>query len=207
MVHRGTDGMIMNVEVMYRNSQEDFNRITNRAVQTLVKLFALDENCIQDDLAVLKRRIDKLSGTTNPPNIDDQSFDAASEHNQEVSGKVRSGKFFYVQNMMSDGNLLEAVSLNNENKITLPQPAVNVCDRCCCYGHCLIWSHSRSHRKKALEYSNPFKAGAIDDCDGEKDYFAANVDEYSAADGDMMNVLLQTNVNFDSIWFSRNLMV
>ena len=69
------------------------------------------------------------------------------------------------------------------------------------------WSHSRSQWKKALEYSNPFQAGAIEDCDGEKDYFAANVDEYTAADGDMMNVLLRTNVNFDSIWSSRSLMV
>ena len=203
MVHRGTDGIIRNVDVMYRNSQEDFNRITNRAVRTLVKLFALDENCIQDDLAVLQRRIDRLSGTTSPPDIEDQNFDAASVLNQKVSGEVKSGKLFYVRNT----NFLEAVSLNDENKITLPRPAVNVCDRCCCYEHCRIWSHSRSQWKKALEYSNPFQAGAIEDCDGEKDYFAANVDEYTAADGDMMNVLLQTNVNFDSIWSSRSLMV
>ena len=65
LVYRGADGIIRNVDVIYRNSQDDFNRISNRAIRTLVKLFALDENCIQDDLSVLQRRIDKLTDQVN----------------------------------------------------------------------------------------------------------------------------------------------
>ena len=59
-VVRGTDGLIREVVVAYRNKDEGFNRLSNRAVRSLVKLFSIDESCIYDDLAELQRRIERL---------------------------------------------------------------------------------------------------------------------------------------------------
>ena len=52
----------------YRNSKQNFDRLTNRAVRSLVKLFSIDEDCIQEYLKELQRRIDRLSadGVADP---------------------------------------------------------------------------------------------------------------------------------------------
>ena len=45
-----------------------------------MKLFSIDEDCIQDDLAELQKRIDRMSGKDAPDNVPDQ----ASETTQHV---------------------------------------------------------------------------------------------------------------------------
>ena len=60
-VVRSKDGLVREAIVAYRNHTENFNRLTNRAVRSLVKLFSIDEDCVQEDLAKLQKRIDRLN--------------------------------------------------------------------------------------------------------------------------------------------------
>ena len=53
-VVRGKDSLIRELTVAYRNSTESFDKITNRAVRSLVKLFSVDEDCVQKDLKELQ---------------------------------------------------------------------------------------------------------------------------------------------------------
>ena len=44
--------------VRYQNSSEDFKRITDRHIRSLVKLFSLEDHCVDEDLAELQRRLE-----------------------------------------------------------------------------------------------------------------------------------------------------
>ena len=72
-VKRGDDGLAREATVVYRNHQENFQRMTNRAIRSLVKLFSIDEGCIQDDLAELQKRINRLS-ESGPPRQEDEAI-------------------------------------------------------------------------------------------------------------------------------------
>ena len=49
-------GLIREVVVAYRNFKESFDQLTNRAVRSLVRIFDIDEDCIQEDLAQLQKK-------------------------------------------------------------------------------------------------------------------------------------------------------
>ena len=55
---KGRDGLIRRVIVRYQNSSEDFKRITDRHIRSLVKLFSLEDHCVDEDLAELQRRLE-----------------------------------------------------------------------------------------------------------------------------------------------------
>ena len=73
----GQDGLVREATVAYRNFGENFNRLTNRAARSLVRIFSIDEGCIQEDLSELQKRIDKLR---------DRAGDDAADQDQAEDG-------------------------------------------------------------------------------------------------------------------------
>ena len=60
---RGRDSVIRKVIVKYRNSGEDFDRVTDRSARKLIKLYSTDDPDLHADLSQLQTRIDELVGT------------------------------------------------------------------------------------------------------------------------------------------------
>lgn len=76
VVRSERDQVIRNVIVKYQNFGEDFHRFTDRSVRKLVKLFDIDEFTIQEDLAILQKRIDDLQAEVD---VDDQDEEAGQK--------------------------------------------------------------------------------------------------------------------------------
>ena len=56
MVH-GRDKLARRVIVKYQNSNEDFHRLTDRSVRSLVKVWSCDDLNLDEDLAMLQERL------------------------------------------------------------------------------------------------------------------------------------------------------
>ena len=56
----GADGHVREVVVRYRNSSEEYDRLTNRAVRSLVRLHNLDDQNLADDLHELTERLSRV---------------------------------------------------------------------------------------------------------------------------------------------------
>ena len=61
-VVRSRDGLIRRVIVKYRNSKEDFDRVTERSARKLIKVWCADDPDLNEDLTKLQARIDALQG-------------------------------------------------------------------------------------------------------------------------------------------------
>ena len=68
-MRRGRDGRIRVVCVKYRNAGETMNRVTERSVRKIVKLWGIDDLDLAEDLAELGRRFEesqKVLSTATP---------------------------------------------------------------------------------------------------------------------------------------------
>ena len=74
---RGRDGVIRKVVVKYRNSNEDFDRVTDRSSRKLVKLYSVDDPDLHADLSKLQDRIDKLTGACQEGAVADSMEEAS----------------------------------------------------------------------------------------------------------------------------------
>ena len=196
-VIRGRDGLIREATVAYRNHSENFNRMTNRAVRSLVKLFSIDEDCIQDDLAVLQKRIDTMSGKDPPGGVPDQAAQPA-EHVQGENYAERSEtqKIFQVTlSTNGDENEPELRTMNEESikELNVPEKS-SCCKQCCCYFHCTVANHGTTVWRKASQFTNPFLECIVMDIGNESQEWVSNDDDDLKLKGDSLTDLL-FNVN------------
>ena len=103
----GRDGLARRAVVKYQNSTEDFHRVSDRHVRSLVKIWSIDDQNIDEDLAELQRR---LMATAQSCDLLDQL--------------LRVGPAGHPQPMQGPGSAAAAVLLNS------------VCGECCCDTHC-----------------------------------------------------------------------
>ena len=165
---------------MYRNHKENFNRTTNRSARSLVKLFSIEEGCVQDDLAELQRRINRLTEAANLPGADDvpvqdtvmletlQVVDGVQEvHGDDVPLQPGPSRVKVVGARVEVQKLLQVtVSEDGEQQVaqvnvevghlSLPMRTTTCCKMCCCLAHCQVRSHSKSVWKKPLDSTDPF---------------------------------------------------
>ena len=114
--------------VRYGNASEgNITRFTERSVRKLVKLFSIDEHQVQEDLAKLQHRIDRIQGVVEE--------DRHTGDSQADQGLLESD---------------EQVDLEDELVIEEEEedpPAVNTRSRrrrcnCCCLDHCCLSFHT-----------------------------------------------------------------
>ena len=164
-VVRSSDGLIRKPVVAYRNSRETFNRLTSRAVRTLVKLFSVDEGCVQDDLAILQKRIDRIK--QNSVDVTQTDVNLHGHRLEEVHlGIEYSNVYEVLQNSEGSSMKLRCLSLQLLSEIDL-KPKFRCFDRCCCLSHCLVRNHHTYPWKKAKQFTNPFISTVIEE---QKDY-------------------------------------
>ena len=58
----GTDNLVREVVIRYRNYSEEFDRFTSRAVRSCVRLHNMDDNNLADDLHELTERLSRVEG-------------------------------------------------------------------------------------------------------------------------------------------------
>ena len=58
----GEDGLVREVVIRYRNSSEGFDRFSNRAARSCVRLHNMDDNNLADDLHELTERLNRVDG-------------------------------------------------------------------------------------------------------------------------------------------------
>ena len=200
-VMRGKDGLVREASVAYRNFKENFNRLTNRAARSLVKLFSIDEGCVQEDLAELQQRINRISnqdGQVQGAEADLVEQTTASQAQQDVAQNIYQVTF---PNLADDEdnepimNLLDPVTLSELNLKNL----TSKCKQCCCLSHCKVANHHTTVWKKAEEFTNPFKTYTGVDIDVDENDIKEDDEDYSNVEnmGDgLTSLLMNVNIKF-----------
>ena len=62
---RGRDGLSRRAIIKYTNPNEDFARFSDRHVRSLIRIWSIDDQCIDEDLAELQRRLKTSTDTAN----------------------------------------------------------------------------------------------------------------------------------------------
>ena len=138
-----------------------------------MKIFSIDEGCVQDDLAELQKRINKLSGQDeHSPAGQDRTTTAglaeqtiANQAEQEVTASEM--KIYQV----TPANQPDAEESEPELTVLDPdtmaqlniQRKITKCKQCCCLSHCQVANHHTVVWKKATEFTNPFKKQTVVD--------------------------------------------
>ena len=58
---QGRDGMSRRAIVRYQNFKEDFHRLSDRGIRSLLKVWSVDDQNVDEDLAALQRRLRKTA--------------------------------------------------------------------------------------------------------------------------------------------------
>ena len=105
----GRDGLARRAIVRYQNSTEEFHRVSDRHIRSLVKIWSLEDQNIDEDLAELQRR---LMTTAQSCDLLDQL--------------LRVGPAGHPQPMQGLGSAAAAAMFSS------------TCGQCCCDNHCKI---------------------------------------------------------------------
>ena len=214
-VVRSKDGLVREAIVAYRNHTENFNRLTNRAVRSLVKLFSIDEDCVQEDLAKLQKRIDRLNSGGHVQQVGGQQDWEQQQVDVQHDAQTADAKlpsiyeviFSTTEDNEEDTNSGEPglVLLSHEHVSFLGiQRGAKCCDKCCCLSHCRVSNHHTLVWKKAKEFTNPFMVSSMVNVDDENmEDFNISVeknearfyDERKMGDG-LTNLLMNVNIDF-----------
>ena len=146
-VVRGRDHKIRRVIVKYQNANENYSRVTDRAVRKLVKLFSVDEFQVQDDLDELQRRIDRL---------DQENQGVDEDFNLETTDHPELG----VDILEDDG---EEISVDGSYDGPSSRTRSR-CNWCCCQDHCRFKFHSMGPVVRSFSHlKTAYAVGEIND--------------------------------------------
>ena len=210
-VMRGDDGLVREASIAYRNFKENHNRLTTRAVRSLVKLFSIDDGCIQEDLSELQKRINSHQSQNSSNDSNQSQFSyleqigatglsehaAADKEVTTIEEKIYQVNIAYQPDEESepDLTLLDSVTVKDMNlkKVT------DKCKQCCCLSHCKVANHHTVLWKKAKEFTNPFKTytevDIIDDAEEIQVDDNPIETKYNLGDG-LISLLMNVNTRF-----------
>ena len=142
-VVRSRDGIIRKVIVKYQNSKEEFSRVTERSIRSLIKLWSIDDPDLHADLQIIQARIDELRGQ-----------------------KQRDGED-------GQGSCLGLVVEKKEDclhgVLVRPVRGEDLKCGCCCTSHCSVGFHnlygSRSYQHEFLDLGLMEKTAIVDGCE------------------------------------------
>ena len=172
-VVRGRDGVIRKVVVKYRNSNEEFDRLTDRSSRKLIKLYSIDDPDLYADLSKLQARIDELTGGLSQDDVQDEVYGV---HVNDSSGRDTA------HGSREDG-LCGQVDVREAAKVQVPVDVdvrnaggAKLKCQCCCSYHCDVSFHNIYKSKTYFSEVEPlmlFQSEAVvsEDseqlCDGE----------------------------------------
>ena len=161
-VVRGRDQKIRRVIVKYQNATESQYRLTDRAVRKIVKLFSIDEYQVQEDLAELQVRIDKLEAT-NREEVPDEPLDVVTE----VEGPQLESRG---DPLVHEGDPVgEAITDDDSAGGPAARTRSRAAYSCCCPSHCKFSFHTMGPVVKAFSTLRAMPSGCelmdVKECD------------------------------------------
>ena len=121
-VVRGRDGVIRRVILKYRNHSENEDRVTDRSVRKLIKLYSADDPDLQVDLGRVQARIEELQGLA-----------------LENCGDANALPVYIAANNLV---LQEGAVSCDVLQLCHPVPAPDLRCQCCCQPHCDVSVHN-----------------------------------------------------------------
>ena len=126
-VEKGKDGLVRRVQIKYQNSSEDFPRYTDRAVRSLIKLFNIDDQNWQDEMAEVEKLVFDLQKTEKP---DVQGY---------AMSRAGEGLKF---RLTATANVSRSVGVETRAVVKIARTKfLKPCRKCCCISHCLFFDH------------------------------------------------------------------
>ena len=131
-IDKSKDGLVRRVNVQYQNHGENFPRFTDRSVRSLIKLFHIDDQNWQDDMAEVEKIVvelqkDKDDETAKSYNITHCGGDGLRFRLTATSGNDVVSRAEGVQHMK--------VAKVTRSKFQ------RSCKNCCCGSHCRLADH------------------------------------------------------------------
>ena len=112
---RGRDNLVRRVVVRYRNFKEDFHRLTDRNIRSLIKIWSCDDLSIDDDLADLQRKLKQTeSGRDLVKQVHDHGGHGADDPTPDHSEVAKA------LNASGWTSLLNRISVRPESSLALP---------------------------------------------------------------------------------------
>ena len=130
---KSRDGLVRRAQVQYQNFEENFPRFTDRAARSLVKLFHIDDQNWQDDMAEVEKLVDLLQK--------DEDEEAVKTYAINHTGE---GLRFRLT-ATSGPNLVsrEVGVQHRDGAQTARTKLLKICLDCCCISHCLLAGHEK----------------------------------------------------------------
>ena len=172
------DGLARKAVVKYQNFTEEFHRFTDRHIRSLVKIWSMDDQNIDEDLAELQRRL----MTT------DQSCDL-------IAQLLQAGPGAGLPQPMAGHTSAASFKFSS------------LCRKCCCESHCGL-SHpfvqisassvmSILLARRSVDQGHPAQLQLpLDDLDLSPDHDGGN-DDHTPSDCDCSLTALLSNLNLD----------
>ena len=129
---QGRDGLSRRAILRYQNYREDFHRTTDRHVRSVVKVWSVDDQNVDEDLAELQKRLRK---TNRGEELVDQLLAAGPQ-----------------------GLDVPVPPHQHAATVTSSSPS---CNTCCCYSHCRF-GHSLTQKSAAAVMRSLLSQRAVD---------------------------------------------
>ena len=141
------DGLVRRVEVTYQNANESKPRTTDRASRSLIKLFHIDDQDWQADMAEVERLVSafKQQGEASLPVF-----------KMSYTGDGLRYRLYRLNATSIDGVQRKLGVQNRVGSKTAKSKFEKPCGKCCCASHCAVAVHESRRKRPADKESVQF---------------------------------------------------
>ena len=201
------DGLVRRADVQYQNAKESEPRTTDRAARSLIKLFHIDDQDWQADMAEVEKLIADLEQEESVPDATVPVDASVSVDVNAPSYKMSHTGAGLRYRLTATGGYdrvhrVEGVQHSNGARAARLK-LFKTCGKCCCASHCLMTSHSGRNAKTAEVLSTrnipqSLYSGLIDfACEGETEYQEMFMENYGIENDEFMSLLVSINTDLD----------
>ena len=133
-VEKSKDGLVRRVWVQYQNFGENSPRFTDRSVRSLIKLFHIDDQNWQDDMAEVEKLIDELQK--------DKDDEAANAKSYNITPCGGDGLRFRLTATSGHDVVSRVEGVQHKKGAKVARSKLQrCCKSCCCSLHCRLTDH------------------------------------------------------------------
>jgi hypothetical protein len=188
------DGIVRRAEVMYQNASESQPRYTDRAARSLIKLFHIDDQHWQADMAEVERLVNDLKKVEANDDVAVYKMTHTGDGLRYRLDRLQATSHDTIQRKKGVQHTVGARTARNK---------MRSCEKCCCAAHCLLATHGPK-----IAINVPIKVDASQDVfanmldrswmsmDEFKEYM---MDSYVKQSEEFMGLLSSVNTDLDGV--------
>ena len=133
-VEKSKDGLVRRAWVQYQNFGENTPRFTDRSARSLIKLFHIDDQNWQDDMAEVEKLVKELQK--------DKDDDAANAKSYSITHCGGEGLRFRLTATSGNDVVARVEGVQHRNSAKAARSKLRkCCKNCCCSSHCNLVDH------------------------------------------------------------------